>query len=695
MNYTKYLSEESNIPKESVTTAFEQKAKLYNKAVIYFHMDLDGVASAIAMKYYLTSIGTKTINAFPIQYSQDLYKTPKYSKPGVLNVMVDFSKSKINSKIWVDHHIHDDDEYLPDDTMKVDLEGAKSAAEKINTYIQQPSNDTEILDLDVPNKFSDKDIEIISMIDSAGFAEEDWTPNEVSKVLYDESMAGERSKEQLKGIAANGILNVYKNKPDFLSDLVMECQPSLSHIYDYAIEWASKFYKMKYAQAVRRAIKMHIEPDSEEFFKKFSWLIPPTPEQAQAERDKRSTNIKKGNIGKGAYDRYQGIKDEDYILKQFPGIGMIQISKNAFKKIPENLKESKSEFTSPNLDLEILCNNVLDKFKNAMLSETISIYDIKKFAETEFKDVLAFEKAVNDENSEEIERMLDEIYGFNTERADMRKRRFGLLQDNGEAERERKPKRKPTNLYKILTQYYGNEFDENKEWVLKGLKREVFNPKLRNGTIINNIDKLISDIENVKSAKEVPSVFGEVNLYYPDIFGLVGSDIMPYSPDKMINDEAFTFGNKNIIPSKNALLFLKILIDKYPLESLERKKPDWKVFSFADIRKLSSLGVDDHNSLNKMKEFTAKQSIEWLKKLKMKKYYWVINSSGGHKGIYNISGLDIFGYGKNKMYNAIIKELLDQLDQKGIDRSKILMSENKEFTYETKEEADKRRGDAI
>ncbi|NIQ04724.1 MAG: hypothetical protein GWO20_03025, partial [Candidatus Korarchaeota archaeon] len=43
-------------------------AKQYKKAQGYFHMDLDGVTSAIAMKTYLEGFGIKTTDVKKIQY---------------------------------------------------------------------------------------------------------------------------------------------------------------------------------------------------------------------------------------------------------------------------------------------------------------------------------------------------------------------------------------------------------------------------------------------------------------------------------------------------------------------------------------------------------------------------------------------------------------------------------------------------
>ena len=53
---------------ESGLKNISKLAKTYKKATGYFHMDLDGVTSAIAMKKYLEGYGIKTVKVIPINY---------------------------------------------------------------------------------------------------------------------------------------------------------------------------------------------------------------------------------------------------------------------------------------------------------------------------------------------------------------------------------------------------------------------------------------------------------------------------------------------------------------------------------------------------------------------------------------------------------------------------------------------------
>jgi single-stranded DNA-specific DHH superfamily exonuclease len=66
--------------KESGIRNITQLAKNYPKAKIYFHQDLDGVTSALAMKKYLESYGVEVIDAEITQYGPREFavKKPKF-----------------------------------------------------------------------------------------------------------------------------------------------------------------------------------------------------------------------------------------------------------------------------------------------------------------------------------------------------------------------------------------------------------------------------------------------------------------------------------------------------------------------------------------------------------------------------------------------------------------------------------------
>ncbi len=80
-------------------------AKRYPKAEIYFHQDLDGVTTAIAMKHYLESNGIKFVDAHIIQYGDKEFSVKKNDAKGdIMPVLVDFAHGKPMFVIHTDHH---------------------------------------------------------------------------------------------------------------------------------------------------------------------------------------------------------------------------------------------------------------------------------------------------------------------------------------------------------------------------------------------------------------------------------------------------------------------------------------------------------------------------------------------------------------------------------------------------------------
>ena len=64
----------------------------YKKAKIYFHQDLDGVTTALAMKKYLENNGVKVVDSEYIQYGDSEFSVKKPEASGdVMPVLVDFA----------------------------------------------------------------------------------------------------------------------------------------------------------------------------------------------------------------------------------------------------------------------------------------------------------------------------------------------------------------------------------------------------------------------------------------------------------------------------------------------------------------------------------------------------------------------------------------------------------------------------
>ena len=91
--------------KESGIRDINALAERYPKAEIYFHQDLDGVTTAIAMREYLESYGIDVVDADIIQYGDKEFAVKKNDGEGdTMPVLVDFAHGKVMFKIHTDHH---------------------------------------------------------------------------------------------------------------------------------------------------------------------------------------------------------------------------------------------------------------------------------------------------------------------------------------------------------------------------------------------------------------------------------------------------------------------------------------------------------------------------------------------------------------------------------------------------------------
>ena len=121
------------IIKESGIRDIKRLAKRYPKAKIYFHQDLDGVTTAIAMKEYLESNGIEVVDSEIIQYGDREFAVKKVDAEGdIMPVLVDFAHGKPMFKIHTDHH---DRQVGDEDTKSKSFRGARSNVETISQII--------------------------------------------------------------------------------------------------------------------------------------------------------------------------------------------------------------------------------------------------------------------------------------------------------------------------------------------------------------------------------------------------------------------------------------------------------------------------------------------------------------------------------------------------------------------------------
>ena len=146
-------------------------AKRYPKAKIYFHIDLDGVTTALAMKNYLEQYGIKVVDAEVIQYGDKEFAVKKpEAETDTMPVLVDFAHGKPMFVIHTDHH----------DTQ------AGVEKETSTSFRQARSNVETISQVLSPKEiFSAEDVQLISTVDSANYLVNNITPEMVMNYIFD------------------------------------------------------------------------------------------------------------------------------------------------------------------------------------------------------------------------------------------------------------------------------------------------------------------------------------------------------------------------------------------------------------------------------------------------------------------------------------------------------------------------------
>jgi len=335
------------IIKESGIRDINALSKRYKKAKIYFHQDLDGVTTAIAMKAYLENQGIKVVDAEVIQYGDKEWTIKKPDANGeVMPVLVDFAHGKPMFVIHTDHH----------DTQAGVEKGTSTSFRHSRSNVETISQVISPKEL-----FPNDDITLISTVDSANFAVNQITPEQVMSYLFkfDKDQSLKRNK-MLMGLVTNKLLLAFKNKPNFLETLVMECTPSLLNILlkireiveDKGYADVSKLEKNKedYVQTMKTHPNVQVVGNIIKQYGGGSMMKP------------------------GSYDRYTPFRNNpeaDFIVIAWP-MGLVQASCNPFKESRAlkgvNLGEIKDE--------------VLSKWESQLKSKEIPLTTIKWVSET-------------------------------------------------------------------------------------------------------------------------------------------------------------------------------------------------------------------------------------------------------------------------------------------------------------------------
>lgn len=319
--------------------------KRYPKAEIYFHQDLDGVTTAIAMKKYLEDNGIDVVGAHVIQYGDKEFAVKKNDAQGdTMPVLVDFAHGKPMFVIHTDHH----DKQV----------GAEKDASK--SFRQARSNVETISQIVSPKEiFPSADILLISTVDSADFVRQGLTPEDVVNYLFrfDKEKTLEKNK-MLLGLVINKLILAFKNKKGFMESLVMDSQPSLLSILTNIKNW------MKKTTADDVSVLQKRSDDYLEQMKKYP--------KVRVE-DGIIFQYGAGSMKTGSYDRYTPFRinpEADFLILMWP-MGLLQASCNPFKK-DRQLK---------GVNLGQIAQEVLGEYEDKLKKRTIPLSTLKWISE--------------------------------------------------------------------------------------------------------------------------------------------------------------------------------------------------------------------------------------------------------------------------------------------------------------------------
>ncbi len=389
----KYQEYYQLIKEEAGIKNLKNTIKGYTEFEIYFHQDLDGVASALCMKKYIEDYGLKCVGAHIIQYGGLEYAV-KRGREGVLMCLVDFAHGKPMFQIHTDHH-----------------EGQAGAGDTKSTSFKHARSNAETLSGVVPNSdiFDPKDIELIRTVDSADFHSKNITPEMVSNSIFKVSADKTATENRfLMGFVVNRLTLAYKNKritvssldgktdhanKNILECMVLDCKPSLYSMFNVIRHY------IKTAKSHDRA---GVLATQETIAKNLSNYTDRMKNYKDLTVDKDyGIAVQYGGgtmFDPGSYDRYTVFKNNPDILFNtviWP-MGLIQVSCNPFKE-----KELK------NINLGEIAREVLnDKYKAPLSRIMVSVWDIKK------QNEIDIEKRVKDEGGERIGFTFEDLSAF-------------------------------------------------------------------------------------------------------------------------------------------------------------------------------------------------------------------------------------------------------------------------------------------
>lgn len=359
-----------------------------NEFEIWFHQDLDGVCSALAMKKYIEDYGLKLVDAHIIQYGGIEYAI-KQKRKNTLCCLVDFAHGKPMFHIHTDHH---DKQAGAETALSTSFRPSRSNVETISGIISPSS------------VFTSTDISLIQTVDSANFLKYNIKPEDIQNAIfkYNRDENAERNRF-LMGFVVNRLLLSLKTKrisvikgkkshtnKNLLECLVVDSNPSLYSIFNNLKYYINNAISLEWDMGIRSHHTPKKLASPEDITNNLMAYINTRKELVDEEGtmkknqtltyDSKYKIISQYGIGSvfktGSYDRYVVFKnfpEADFVCTVFP-MGLIQVSCNPFKE--KILKE---------INLGKIAKEVISKFKFQFKNMNIGIGDIKRISEDEIK----------------------------------------------------------------------------------------------------------------------------------------------------------------------------------------------------------------------------------------------------------------------------------------------------------------------
>ncbi len=554
---------------------------------IYFHKDLDGVTSALAMKQVLKGqYGIETVDCHTIQYG-GLEFAVQLPKEGNLAVLVDFAHSKPMFTIATDHHQE-----------QVGAEDTKS------TYYKHSRSNVETISGEIAKQeiFPQGDIEFIQTIDSANFLKWNIEPKDLHQSIFklDKNQPIEKIKFTL-GFVVNRLLLAYKNKRitcksldgkrdhinrNLLECLVLDCSSNLYSMFNNLSHY------IKYAKTNDKLGTLADPEDLAKNLSSYKQRMKTYKDKSYDEKYKIIQQYGGGDMMKpGSYDRYvvfENTPDSEFLCIVWP-MGLIQVSCNPFKE--KKLKD---------INLGEIAKEVLGNYESVFKRYFISLEAIKQVYETS-QDWRSMQKAIG-----------DSYVGIGFKFSDLEAFYIDCIYNKQE---------KVTN---ILTKVLEIDFRANSE------KYEDID------VIIDfNGEKFQFKTTEIDSIKEFVNIVGRLGLN-------ATNKLIPFRKTNQFKEsETFVsdISKKQIEGAKNNIANL---IKSMLSNGIVSKRDKITIFEGLPDSKLKEAMDTNYEEL-------TKEQKNYLSGLKIPVWELIIRNSGGHPSITNISGLNFLAYNKKVM----------------------------------------------